>query len=37
MEGIQKIGIAIAILALFLLSSNFHEIKIPTVSTKSST
>jgi hypothetical protein len=35
MEGVQKIDIAIAILALFLLSSNFHKIKIPIVSTKS--
>jgi hypothetical protein len=32
--GVQNIGIAIAILALFLLSLNFHKIKIPTVSTK---
>jgi hypothetical protein len=37
MEGVQKTGIAIAILALFLLLSNFHKMKIPTVSTKSST
>jgi hypothetical protein len=35
--GVQNIGIAIAILALFLLSSNFHKIKIPKVSPKSST
>jgi hypothetical protein len=34
--GVQNIGIAIAILALFLLSSNFHKIKIPTMSPKSS-
>jgi hypothetical protein len=36
MEGIQKTCIAIAILPLFLLSSNFRKMKIPTVSTKSS-
>jgi hypothetical protein len=35
--GVQNIGIAIAILALFLLSLNFHKMKIPMVSTKSST
>jgi hypothetical protein len=34
--GIHNIGIAIAILALFLLSSNFHKMKISTVSPKSS-
>jgi hypothetical protein len=34
--GIQNIGIAIAILSLFILSSNFHKMKIPTVSPKSS-
>jgi hypothetical protein len=34
--GEQNIGIAIAILALFLLSSNFHKMKIPTVISKSS-
>jgi hypothetical protein len=34
--GVQIIGIAIAILALFFLSSNFHKMKIPTVSLKSS-
>jgi hypothetical protein len=34
--GEQNIGIAIAILALFLLSSNFHKMKIPMVSPKSS-
>jgi hypothetical protein len=34
--GVQNIGIAIAILALFLLSSNFCKMKIPTVSSKSS-
>jgi hypothetical protein len=37
MEGVHKIGIAIAILALCLLSSNFHKMKIPTISTKNST
>jgi hypothetical protein len=36
MAGVQNIGIAIAILALFLLLSNFHNMKIPTVSPKSS-
>jgi hypothetical protein len=36
MAGVQNIGIAIAILALFLLSSNFHKMKIPTVSLKNS-
>jgi hypothetical protein len=36
MVGVQIIGIAIAILALFLLSTNFHKMKIPTVSLKSS-
>jgi hypothetical protein len=36
-QGVQKTGIAIAILALSLLSSNFHKMKIPTVSTKNST
>jgi hypothetical protein len=35
--GVQNISIAIAILALFLLSSNFHKMKIPTVSTKTCT
>jgi hypothetical protein len=34
--GVQNIGIAIAILALFLLLSNFHKMKIPMVSPKSS-
>jgi hypothetical protein len=34
--GVQNIGIAIAILALFLLSSNFHKMKIPMVSPESS-
>jgi hypothetical protein len=34
--GVQNIDIAITILALFLLSSNFHRMKIPTVSIKSS-
>jgi hypothetical protein len=37
MAGVQNIVIAIAILALFFLLSNFHKMKIPTVSTKSST
>jgi hypothetical protein len=37
MEGIQNTGIAIAILALFLFSSEFYKIKIPMVSTKNST
>jgi hypothetical protein len=35
--GVQNIGIAIAILALFLLSSNFHKMEISKVSTKNST
>jgi hypothetical protein len=35
MAGVQNIGIAIAILALYLLSSNFHNMKIPTRSSKS--
>jgi hypothetical protein len=34
--GVQNIGIAIAIFALFLLLSNFHKMKFPTVSPKSS-
>jgi hypothetical protein len=34
--GVQNIGIVVAILALLLMSSNFHKIKIPTVSPKSS-
>jgi hypothetical protein len=37
MEGVQKTNIAIAILALLLLSSNFHKMKISLVSTKSYT
>jgi hypothetical protein len=37
MEGVQNTGIAIAILALFLLLSNFYKMKIPLVSTESST
>jgi hypothetical protein len=37
MEGIRNSGIALAIVALFLLLSKFHKMKIPTVSTKSST
>jgi hypothetical protein len=36
LKGVQNTHIAIAILALFLLSSNFHKKKIPTLSTKSS-
>jgi hypothetical protein len=36
MAGVQNIGIAIAILALFLLLSNFHIMKSPTVGQKSS-
>jgi hypothetical protein len=34
-SGVQNIGIGIAILALFLASSNFHKMKIPTVRLKS--
>jgi hypothetical protein len=34
--GVQNNGIAFAILALFLLLSNFHKVKISTVSPKSS-
>jgi hypothetical protein len=34
--GIQNIGIGIAILTFFLALSNFHKMKIPTVSLKSS-
>jgi hypothetical protein len=34
--GVQNIGIGIAILAFFLALSNFHKMKIPTVSLKSS-
>jgi hypothetical protein len=34
--GVQNIGIAIAILPLFIFSSIFHKMKIPTVSPKSS-
>jgi hypothetical protein len=37
MEGAQNSRIAIAIVALFLLSSKSHKMKVPTVSTKSST
>jgi hypothetical protein len=33
---IQNIGIAIAILAFFVASSNFHKMKIATVNLKSS-
>jgi hypothetical protein len=36
MAGVQIIGTAIAILALYLLLSIFHKMKIPTVSLKSS-
>jgi hypothetical protein len=35
MEGVQKTGIAIGILALFYFWSKFYKMKIPTVSTKS--
>jgi hypothetical protein len=34
--GVQNFGIAIAILAFFLASSNFHKMKITTVNLKSS-
>jgi hypothetical protein len=34
--GLQNIAIAIAILAFFLASSNFHKMKITTVNLKSS-
>jgi hypothetical protein len=34
--GVQNIGIAIAILPLFIMSSNFHKMKLPTVSPMSS-
>jgi hypothetical protein len=34
MEAVQKSGIGIAIVALFLLSSNIHKIKIPMMSTR---
>jgi hypothetical protein len=34
--GVQNIGIPIAILPLFILSSNFHKMKIPMVRPKSS-
>jgi hypothetical protein len=37
MEGVQKACIAIAIMDLFFLKPNFYKIKIPMVSTKSST
>jgi hypothetical protein len=37
MAGVKNTGIAIAILALFLLLSIFYEMKTPTVSTKSFT
>jgi hypothetical protein len=33
---VRNIGIGIAILAFFLASSNFHKMKIPIVSLKSS-
>jgi hypothetical protein len=36
-DGVQNTGIAIAILALFLLLSNSPKMKISMVSTKSST
>jgi hypothetical protein len=35
MKGLQNSGIALAIVALLLLLSKFHKMKIPTVSTKS--
>jgi hypothetical protein len=37
MKGVQKTGIAFAIMASFFLSSNFYKMKIQMVSTKSST
>jgi hypothetical protein len=37
MARVQNIGITIAILAFFVLSSNFHKMKIPMVGLKSST
>jgi hypothetical protein len=37
MEGVKNNGIALAIVALFLLSSKSHNMKIPIVSTKNST
>jgi hypothetical protein len=37
MVGIQNTGIGIAIVALFLLLSNFYKMKIPTESTNSFT
>jgi hypothetical protein len=37
MDGIQNSGIALAIVAIFLLLSKSYNIKIPIVSTKSST
>jgi hypothetical protein len=37
MEGVKNSGIALAIVALFLLLSKSHKMKIPMVSTKSST
>jgi hypothetical protein len=36
-EGVRNIGIVVAILALFFFLSKFHKMKIPAVSTKSST
>jgi len=35
MEGTQNSRIALAIVALFLLSSKSHKMKVPVVSTKS--
>jgi hypothetical protein len=37
MEGVKNSGIALAIVALFLILSQPHKTKIPMVSTKSST
>jgi hypothetical protein len=37
MEGIQNSGIVLAIVSLFFLLSKSHKMKIPMVSTKSST
>jgi hypothetical protein len=37
MEGVQNTSIAIAILAFFLLLSNFYKMRIPMVSIKTST
>jgi hypothetical protein len=37
MHGVENTGIAVLNLALFYLSSNFHKMKLPTVSIKSCT